>query len=105
MYSVESNRLRHKRRRSASRLSFSSSMSITNSDSSLSPYNDDLGYKQICSCGVCGKTYKHRSCLVKHLWEHHEAWNTCLKYNLSKHQQVKMMEAAQTLVSLMYFKL
>ncbi|ORX71958.1 hypothetical protein DL89DRAFT_291222 [Linderina pennispora] len=45
-----------------------------------------------CVCGVCGKRYKHRSCLHKHLWEHHDAWEACLKYNLTKHQQVQMME-------------
>ncbi|KAJ2020597.1 hypothetical protein GGI14_000745 [Coemansia sp. S680] len=57
-----------------------------------------------CVCGVCGKRYKHRSCLHKHLWEHHDAWETCLKYNLTKHQQVQMMEAAQVLVDMMSVK-
>ncbi|KAJ1965638.1 hypothetical protein GGI12_000634 [Dipsacomyces acuminosporus] len=57
-----------------------------------------------CVCGVCGKRYKHRSCLHKHLWEHHDAWETCLKYNLTKHQQVQMMEAAQVLVDMMSLK-
>ncbi|KAJ2373624.1 hypothetical protein GGI05_007435, partial [Coemansia sp. RSA 2603] len=45
-----------------------------------------------CTCTTCGKRYKHRSCLHKHLWEHHAAWEACLKYNLTKHQQVQMME-------------
>ncbi|KAJ2504505.1 hypothetical protein GGI11_007339 [Coemansia sp. RSA 2049] len=57
-----------------------------------------------CSCRVCGKQYKHRSCLNKHLWEHHDAWEACLKYNLTKHQQVQMMEAAQVLVDMMTLK-
>ncbi|PIA15610.1 hypothetical protein COEREDRAFT_81937 [Coemansia reversa NRRL 1564] len=57
-----------------------------------------------CMCSVCGKRYKHRSCLHKHLWEHHDAWETCLKYNLTKHQQVQMMEAAQVLVDMMGIK-
>ncbi|KAJ1809732.1 hypothetical protein LPJ77_001429 [Coemansia sp. RSA 2523] len=47
-----------------------------------------------CTCDVCGKRYKHRSCLHKHLWEHHDAWEACLKYNLTKHQQVQMMEVS-----------
>ncbi|KAJ1658795.1 hypothetical protein IWQ61_002020 [Dispira simplex] len=51
-------------------------------------------------CNVCGKKYKHRSCLIKHRWEHHESWESCLKYNLTKHQQVQMMEAAQILVEM-----
>ncbi|KAJ1912496.1 hypothetical protein IWQ60_009643 [Tieghemiomyces parasiticus] len=51
-------------------------------------------------CNVCGKKYKHRSCLTKHLWEHHESWESCLKYNLTKHQQVQMMEAAQILLDM-----
>ncbi|KAJ2774843.1 hypothetical protein IWQ57_000643 [Coemansia nantahalensis] len=57
-----------------------------------------------CMCSVCGKRYKHRSCLHKHLWEHHDAWDACLKYNLTKHQQVQMMEAAQVLVDMMTIK-
>ncbi|KAI9504712.1 hypothetical protein BX070DRAFT_251534 [Coemansia spiralis] len=57
--------------------------------------------RSACSCSVCGKQYKHRSCLHKHLWEHHDAWEACLKYNLTKHQQVQMMEAAQVLVDMM----
>ncbi|KAJ1743696.1 hypothetical protein LPJ78_000932 [Coemansia sp. RSA 989] len=60
--------------------------------------------RSACTCEVCGKRYKHRSCLHKHLWEHHDAWETCLKYNLTKHQQVQMMEAAQVLVDMMGIK-
>ncbi|KAI7823155.1 hypothetical protein BX661DRAFT_186969 [Kickxella alabastrina] len=67
--------------------------------SSSSPSN-----RTSCTCSVCGKRYKHRSCLHKHLWEHHDAWEACLKYNLSKHQQVQMMEAAQVLVEMMGIK-
>ncbi|OZJ05039.1 hypothetical protein BZG36_02135 [Bifiguratus adelaidae] len=57
-------------------------------------------YRASYSCDVCGKQYKHRNCLVKHNWEHHECWETCLRFNLSKHQQVQMMEAAQILVEI-----
>lgn len=51
-------------------------------------------------CAECGKTYKHQSCLLKHLWEHSEFWNDARKYALTKHQQVQIMEAAQILLDL-----
>ncbi|CAG8458386.1 11157_t:CDS:2 [Paraglomus brasilianum] len=60
--------------------------------------------KTTYTCKHCGKKYKHRNCLVKHLWEHHESWELCLKFNLTKHQQVQMMEAAQILVDLACIK-
>ncbi|CAG8567594.1 9088_t:CDS:2 [Acaulospora morrowiae] len=60
--------------------------------------------KTTYTCHVCDKRYKHRNCLVKHLWEHHESWELCLKFNLTKHQQVQMMEAAQILVDLACIK-
>ncbi|CAG8548899.1 6108_t:CDS:2 [Rhizophagus irregularis] len=60
--------------------------------------------KTTYTCHVCSKKYKHRNCLVKHLWEHHESWELCLKFNLTKHQQVQMMEAAQILVDLACIK-
>ncbi|KAF0445353.1 putative Zinc finger C2H2-type protein [Gigaspora margarita] len=60
--------------------------------------------KTTYTCHVCSKRYKHRNCLVKHLWEHHESWELCLKFNLTKHQQVQMMEAAQILVDLACIK-
>ncbi|CAG8486324.1 2322_t:CDS:2 [Funneliformis caledonium] len=60
--------------------------------------------KTTYTCHECGKKYKHRNCLVKHLWEHHESWELCLKFNLTKHQQVQMMEAAQILVDLACIK-
>ncbi|CAI2174657.1 20527_t:CDS:2 [Funneliformis geosporum] len=60
--------------------------------------------KTTYTCHECGKRYKHRNCLVKHLWEHHESWELCLKFNLTKHQQVQMMEAAQILVDLACIK-
>ncbi|CAG8623097.1 8271_t:CDS:2 [Ambispora leptoticha] len=60
--------------------------------------------KTTYTCNHCGKKYKHRNCLVKHLWEHHESWELCLKFNLTKHQQVQMMEAAQILVDLACIK-
>ncbi len=48
-------------------------------------------------CDHCGKVYKHRNCLVKHGWEHHESWHLTMKHCSSKHQQVQMMEAAYVL--------
>ena len=59
--------------------------------------------KEVVTCTMCGKAYKHKSCLSKHLWEHHEFWNAAKKFCLSKHQQVQLMEAAQTLVDMMDF--
>ncbi|CAJ0768580.1 19072_t:CDS:2, partial [Entrophospora sp. SA101] len=57
-----------------------------------SPPPSTVSSKTSYTCNNCGKNYKHRNCLVKHLWEHHESWDLCLKFNLTKHQQVQMME-------------
>jgi hypothetical protein len=46
-------------------------------------------------CHRCQKEYKSLNCLQKHLWEHTEYWNTNL--NISKHQQVQLLEAASVL--------
>jgi hypothetical protein len=51
-------------------------------------------------CDSCGKTYKHPNCLGKHRWEHTEAWKETNKLSISKHQQVKLLEAASVLVGL-----
>lgn len=51
-------------------------------------------------CSVCGKMYKHRNCLTKHAWEHHESWALTKKWCQTKHQQVQMLEAAQVLTEL-----
>ncbi len=48
-------------------------------------------------CSECGKMYKHRNCLVKHAWEHHEAWPITRRLCQTKHQQVQMLEAAHIL--------
>lgn len=48
-------------------------------------------------CGVCGKSYKHRNCLSKHMWEHHDSWEHTKKVCQTKHQQVQLLEAAQVL--------
>lgn len=48
-------------------------------------------------CEVCGKSYKHRNCLSKHMWEHHESWEHTKKVCQTKHQQVQLLEAAQVL--------
>ncbi|KAL1924029.1 uncharacterized protein VTP21DRAFT_7064 [Calcarisporiella thermophila] len=54
------------------------------------------GYK----CNVCRKEYKHLNSLSKHQWEHHYAWQSALRFNLRKSQQVALMEAAQILVDM-----
>lgn len=51
-------------------------------------------------CEVCGKTYKHRNCLSKHMWEHHESWEHTKKVCQTKHQQVQLLEAAQVLTEI-----
>ncbi|ORX98738.1 hypothetical protein K493DRAFT_406482 [Basidiobolus meristosporus CBS 931.73] len=68
--------------------------------SELRLQNNSTNFRTIHTCSVCGKKYKHKNCLYKHFWEHHESWETCLKFNLTKHQQVQMMEAAQILVDM-----
>ena len=52
-------------------------------------------------CEVCGKIYKHRNCLSKHRWEHHDAWEHTKKVCQTKHQQVQLLEAAQVLAEIM----
>ena len=64
------------------------------SGKSLSPPKNGKFYE----CQVCGKQYKHPSCLVKHRWEHTDAWKETQKLSISKHQQVQMLEAASVLV-------
>ena len=64
-------------------------------------------------CEICGKGYKHASCLSKHRyvsgrlwliliemirWEHSPHWSQTSKLLISKHQQVQLLEAAQILV-------
>lgn len=51
-------------------------------------------------CDVCGKVYKHRNCLSKHMWEHHESWEHTRKVCQTKHQQVQLLEAAQILTEI-----
>ncbi|KAG6000182.1 hypothetical protein E4U54_001523 [Claviceps lovelessii] len=51
-------------------------------------------------CNECGKSYKHGSCLVKHLWEHTPEWSLTSKLLISKHQQVQLLEAASVLVAM-----
>lgn len=52
-------------------------------------------------CTICGKMYKHKNCLTKHAWEHHESWAMTKRWCQTKHQQVQMLEAAQVLTELM----
>jgi len=52
------------------------------------------------TCEFCGKMYKHRNCLSKHQWEHHEHWETTKRLCVSKHQQVQLLEAATVLVNI-----
>ncbi|KAK2601752.1 hypothetical protein QQS21_004740 [Conoideocrella luteorostrata] len=51
-------------------------------------------------CDKCGKSYKHGSCLTKHLWEHTPEWSYTSKLLISKHQQVQLLEAASVLVAM-----
>lgn len=51
-------------------------------------------------CDICGKLYKHRNCLSKHMWEHHESWEHTRKVCQTKHQQVQLLEAAQVLTEI-----
>ncbi|KAG6033977.1 hypothetical protein E4U41_006730 [Claviceps citrina] len=51
-------------------------------------------------CEKCGKSYKHGSCLTKHLWEHTPEWLLTSKLLISKHQQVQLLEAASVLVAM-----
>lgn len=51
-------------------------------------------------CDICGKVYKHRNCLSKHMWEHHESWEHTKKVCQTKHQQVQLLEAAQVLTEI-----
>lgn len=51
-------------------------------------------------CDRCGKVYKHKNCLVKHRWEHHDSWPMTKNWCQTKHQQVQMLEAAHVLVDI-----
>ncbi|KJE92501.1 hypothetical protein CAOG_03457 [Capsaspora owczarzaki ATCC 30864] len=56
---------------------------------------------QIFKCDNCGKIYKQRNSLHKHMWEHNEHWHsTSQHFNMKKHQQVLAMQAAMQLVSI-----
>lgn len=48
-----------------------------------------------------GKRYKNQICLQKHLWEHHDCWKYAKRLMLNKHQSVQIMEAAQSLVTIL----
>lgn len=50
------------------------------------------------TCEVCGKVYKHKSCLVKHYWEHNKYWDLTKGLCENKHQQVQLLEAANLLM-------
>lgn len=77
--------------------------------SSASPSNNGSSVKRVKihsssslhQCEVCGKIYKHRNCLSKHRWEHHDAWEHTKKVCQTKHQQVQLLEAAQVLAEIM----
>lgn len=57
-------------------------------------------FEDFSRCKRCGKEYRQNNSLYKHLYEHHPGWNGVSKhYNLSKHQQVMMMQGAEVLLS------
>ena len=58
-----------------------------------SPTLKDITY----DCKHCGKIYKHKNCLMKHEWEHCPEWQIMCSSDLTKHSQVKIMEAAHIL--------
>ncbi|KAG0038621.1 hypothetical protein BGZ82_011432 [Podila clonocystis] len=60
----------------------------------------DSAEHEVHKCMDCGKVYKHPNCLWKHRWEHSTYWKSATKFLLSKHQQVRMMEAAAILLGM-----
>ncbi|EPE10276.1 zinc c2h2 finger domain containing protein [Ophiostoma piceae UAMH 11346] len=58
------------------------------------------GSRMELRCRKCGKSYKHSSCLNKHLWEHTPEWALTSRLLISKHQQVQLLEAASVLVTM-----
>jgi len=60
----------------------------------------DEADREEVTCEFCGKIYKHRNCLTKHQWEHHEHWETTKRLCVSKHQQVQLLEAATVLINI-----
>eukprot|EP00128_Syssomonas_multiformis_P001979 Colp12_sorted_trinity150504_noHs@5684 len=72
--------------------------------SSSGSENDDgesnsTGEKSL-RCETCGKVYKQRNSLHKHMWEHSVYWEPTSKmYNMNKHQQVQAMQAAMELLA------
>ncbi|KAJ2963806.1 hypothetical protein NQZ79_g1276 [Umbelopsis isabellina] len=67
---------------------------------SLSALSESSGRKNVYRCEECGKPYKHANCLYKHRWEHSEQWAMTSKLNITKHQQVQLLEAAAILVNM-----
>ncbi|KFH62897.1 hypothetical protein MVEG_11421 [Podila verticillata NRRL 6337] len=61
---------------------------------------NDNSEHEVHKCMDCGKVYKHPNCLWKHRWEHSTYWKSATKFLLSKHQQVRMMEAAAILLGI-----
>jgi hypothetical protein len=67
---------------------------------SVSSLSESIGRKGVYRCEECGKPYKHANCLYKHRWEHSEQWAMTSKLNITKHQQVQLLEAAAILVNM-----
>lgn len=58
------------------------------------------GEQQPVKCCLCHKQYQQHNSFYKHLYEHHPFWPTVSsKYQLSKHQQVLLMQTAEVLLS------
>jgi hypothetical protein len=81
-------------------LSGSFSGSGSGSGSDIPNANSQHHSSLLHQCESCGKTYKHRNCLSKHLWEHHDAWEHTRRVCQTKHQQVQLLEAAQVLAEI-----
>ena len=74
-----------------------SSTPLLSSASSLPVLHSVLEAIEMVQCSTCGKEYKHRSCLLKHLWEHHQGWAATKRLRLTKHQRAQLLEGADIL--------
>ena len=76
------------------------SLAAGSSDAARRASDGRRGSRVELRCKKCGKSYKHSSCLNKHLWEHTPEWALTSRLLISKHQQVQLLEAASVLVTM-----